>query len=83
LKILHVENGSLSELVEASLSLTHGFGVPAGTVVLLGSPSYAAITGTADYSADFVRASGQLRGAFSDGVNILRDSLSMDPFAFG
>jgi hypothetical protein len=83
LKILQVENGLLPELVEASLSLTHGFGVPAGTVVLLGSPSYAANTGTADYSAEFVRVSGQFRGAFSGGENILRDSLSMDPFALG
>ncbi len=39
--------------------------------MLLGSASYAALVGTADYCAEFVRAAGQLRGAFSSGINTL------------
>ncbi len=31
----------------------------------------AAVVGTADYAAEFVRASGQLRGAFAGGINVL------------
>jgi hypothetical protein len=57
--------------VEAFLGLTRGFDVPAGAVVLLGSASYAALVGAADYCAEFVRAAGQLRGAFSGGINTL------------
>jgi hypothetical protein len=46
--------------------------MPAGTVVLLASPSHAATTGTADYAAEFVRASGRLRSAFMGGwVNVM------------
>jgi hypothetical protein len=64
-----VENRSLSELAEVFLGMTWGFNMPAGTVVLLGSTNYVAIS--ADYAAKFVQASGQLRGAFAGGVNIL------------
>ncbi len=71
LKILQVENGTLVELVEVFLGMTRGFDVPAGAVVLISSPSHAATIGTADYAAEFVRASGQLRGAFAGGINIL------------
>jgi hypothetical protein len=71
LKILQIENGSLVELVEAFLGLTRGFDVPAGTVALLGSASHAALVGNAEYCAEFVRAAGQLRGAFSGGINTL------------
>ncbi len=39
LKIVQVENGSLTELVEVFLGLTRGFDVPAGAVVMLSSPS--------------------------------------------
>jgi hypothetical protein len=61
----------LSELVEVFLGMTRGFNVPAGTVVQLGSASYMVSTGTANYAADLVRASGQPRGAFTGGVNVL------------
>jgi hypothetical protein len=71
LKILQIENGTLVKLVDAFLVLTRGFDVPASTVALLGSASYAALVGTADYCAEFVRAAGRLRGAFSGGINTL------------
>jgi hypothetical protein len=65
LKIILVENCALTDLVEVFLGLTRGFDMPAGTVVLMSSASHAAAVGTADYAADFVRASGALRGAFA------------------
>ncbi len=71
IKIVQVENGSLTELVEVFLGLTRGFDMLAGAVVLLSSPSYAAVVGTADYAAEFVRSSGQLRNAFMGGVTVL------------
>jgi hypothetical protein len=71
LKIIQVENGSLTELVEVFLGLTRGFDVPAGAVVLLSSPSHAAAIGTADYNAEFIRSAGRLRGAFMGGVTVL------------
>ncbi len=79
LKIVQVENGSLSELVEVFMGITRGFDVPAGTVVLLGSVSYMANMGTADYTTEFVRASGMLRGAFTGGVIVLHSI----PFLLG
>ncbi len=70
IKIVQVENGSLAELVEVFLGLTRGFDLPAGTVLLLSSASHAAFVGTADYAADFIRASGQLRNAFMGGGSL-------------
>jgi hypothetical protein len=71
LKIMLIENGLLTELVEAFLGMTRGFDVPAGSVILLGSASCAAASGTAEYAAEFVRAAGVLRGAFAGGVNVM------------
>jgi hypothetical protein len=70
-KIIQVENGSLAELVEVFLGLTRGFDLSAGTVVLLSSPRHAAFVGTAEYAADFVRSSGQIRNAFMGGITVL------------
>jgi hypothetical protein len=62
---------SLTDLVDVFLGMSRGFDMPAGTVVLLASPSHAATIGTADYASEFVRASGRLRNAFMGGVNVL------------
>jgi hypothetical protein len=62
LKIIQVEYGSLTELVEVFLGLTREFDMPAGAVVLLSSPSHAAAVGTADYTAEFVRARWSSQG---------------------
>ncbi len=43
--------------------MTRGFVMPSGTVVVAASASHAAAVSTADYTADFVRAAGSLRGA--------------------
>jgi hypothetical protein len=71
LKIILIENGSLTELLELFLGMTRGYDVPAGSVVLLASASCAAAIGTAEYAAEFVRAAGVLRGAFAGGVNVM------------
>ncbi len=71
LKIIQVGNGSLSELVEVFLGMTLRLNMPAGAVVLLGSPSYVATTGTANYATKVFLALGQLRGAFTGDVNVL------------
>jgi hypothetical protein len=71
LKIILIENGTLTELVEAFLGMTRGFDVPAGSVLLLANASCAAAIGTAEYAAEFVRAAGVMRGAFAGGVNVM------------
>jgi hypothetical protein len=67
LKIIQVENSSLADLLDVLLGMTKGFDMPAGAVMLMASPSYAATIGTADYAAEFVHASGRLRSAFMGG----------------
>jgi hypothetical protein len=57
------------------MGITMGFDVLASTVVLLGSANYMATMGKADYAAEFVRASGMLRGAFTSGVTVLHSIL--------
>ncbi len=76
LKVILIENCALSDLVEVFLRLTRGFDMPAGAVVLMSWASHATAVGTADYAADFVRASGALRGAFAGAVTVLHVSPS-------
>ncbi len=70
-KIVQVEHTSLTDIVEVFLGMTRGFDMPAGAVVLLSSPSYAASIDMPDYAAEFVHDSDQLRGAFIGVVNVL------------
>jgi hypothetical protein len=53
------------------LSVTRGFDVPAGTVILISSASFAASVGTADYAAEFVRVAAMLRNTFGGGVSVM------------
>ncbi len=53
------------------LGVTRGFDVPVGAVVLMASASHAAAVGTADYAADFVQASGSLRGAYAGEITVM------------
>jgi hypothetical protein len=71
LKVIQVENGTLHDLVEVFLGLSRGFDMPAGAVVLISSASHVAAVGAAEYAADFVRASGLLRGAYTGSVTVL------------
>jgi hypothetical protein len=45
--------------------------IPAGTVLVLASASHMAAVGTAEYAADFVRASIRLRETLAGGVRVL------------
>jgi hypothetical protein len=45
--------------------------MPAGTVVLISSASHVATVGAAEYAAEFVRASGLLRGAYARSVIVM------------
>jgi hypothetical protein len=71
MKIIQIEHGMLAELVSVFLEITKGFSIPAGTVVLLASASHMALSGTADYASDFVRASLRMRETLSGGVRVL------------
>ncbi len=53
------------------LEITKGFAIPAGTVVLLASASHMAVSGSAEYVADFVRANIKMREALSGGVRVV------------
>jgi hypothetical protein len=70
LKILHIEFGTLSELVEAFLGATRGFVMPAGSVVVLASASYLAWGGTAAYIDDYLRVRGGILGVFQEGLEV-------------
>ena len=56
LKILRLEDGTLSDLTSIFLDTVKHFIVPAGSVVLLHSSSHLAWAGPAAYCEDFVRA---------------------------
>jgi hypothetical protein len=71
LKIVQVENSSLADLAGVFLSVTRGFDLPAGTVILVSSASFAASVGTADYAAEFVRVAAMLRNTFGGGVSVM------------
>jgi hypothetical protein len=64
-KILLIEDGTLSELIDAFLDLTKGFSAPVGSVVVLASASYMASVGTATYAAEYVAVKRRLGGALS------------------
>jgi hypothetical protein len=70
-KILRIENCSITELVEAFLELTRGYVVPAGTVVMLSSASHLAEVGITAYATEFVSARGKLRSVFGGGLEII------------
>jgi hypothetical protein len=68
LKIIRVENGSLSEIVSCFLDLMRGRGVPAGSVILLSSASHLQMMGVAGYMVDLGREFERLGSTFGGGV---------------
>jgi hypothetical protein len=70
-KVFLIEDGTLSELVNAFLDFTSGFMVLAGSVVVLASASHLALVGTAAYAADFVNARNRLVNAMGGGVELV------------
>jgi hypothetical protein len=67
LKIIRVENGSLSEIVSCFLDLMRGRGVPAGSVILLSSASHLQMMGVAGYMVDLGREFERLGSTFGGG----------------
>ena len=56
LKIIRLEDGSLSDLTAVFLDTVANYAIPAGSVVLIHSLSYLTWVGPAAYAEDFVRA---------------------------
>jgi len=71
LKIIQIENASLSDLSKAFLGVVEGFTMPSGTVVVICSVSHLAAVGTAVYAEDLVRAFRTLRGAYGTGISVM------------
>jgi uncharacterized membrane protein YgcG len=71
IKVLHIENSSLHELVQSLLEVTKGFMVPAVTVVLLSSGSFLAEVGTSEYIGWYLSARNALLGAFKGGLKVV------------
>jgi hypothetical protein len=57
--------------VSAFLEATHGFSIPAGSIVLLSLASYLAWVGAAAYAREYVSTRRRLRAAFGNGVEVL------------
>ena len=70
-KIIRVEDGSLTELIDFLLEITVGFTIPAGSVAVLASASHLAAVGPEAYAADFVKAAKTVRTSFGEGIIVL------------
>ena len=71
LKILRLEDGNLSDLVNIFLETVKQFVVPAGSIVLLHSISHLAWAGPAAYSEDFVRARQKIYAVYRSGLTVI------------
>ena len=71
LKIIQVENASLSDLTDVFLAAVKGYAMPAGTVVLIGSVSHLAAVGTAGYAEDLVGALAAIRNTYRSGISVM------------
>ena len=67
LKIVRVENGSLSEIASCFLEIMRGNGVPAGSVILLSSVSHLQMRGVAGYMADLGAELARVGNSFRGG----------------
>jgi hypothetical protein len=68
LKIVRLENGSLSEIVSCFLETMAGKGVPAGSVIILFSAAHLQMRGVAGYMADLATELSRLNNAFRGGI---------------
>ena len=71
LKILRLEDGTLSNLTNIFLESVKQFIVPAGSVVLLHSTSLLAWAGPAAYCEDFVRARQRIYGVYRSSLTVI------------
>jgi hypothetical protein len=67
LKIVRVENGSLSEIVNCFLELTRGKEIQAGSVIVLFSTAHLQLRGVAGYMADLSNELGRLASIYGGG----------------
>jgi len=68
LKIIRVENGTISEIVTCFLDLMKGKGLPVGSVALIFSASHLQMRGVAGYMKDMEGEVGRINAAFRGGV---------------
>ncbi len=68
LKIIRVENGTLSEIVTCFLDLMKGKEIPAGSVALIFSAGHLQMRGVAGYMADMGVAVARINSTFRGGV---------------
>jgi hypothetical protein len=71
LKIIQIENASLSDLSKAFLGVVEGFTMPSGTVIVICSVSHLAVVGTAVHAEELVHAFRALRGAYGTGISVM------------
>ena len=71
LKIIWLEDGSLSDLTAVFLETVANYVIPAGSVVLIHSLSYLTWVGPAAYAEDFVRACQRICGLYRTGLSVL------------
>jgi hypothetical protein len=68
LKIIRIENGSLSEIVTCFLDLMKGKEIPAGSVALIFSAAHLQMRGVAGYMADMGVEVARINSTFRGGV---------------
>ena len=71
LRILRLEDASLSDLTDILLESLKPFAVPAGSVILIHSLSHMASVGPAAYAEDLVRARQRICGTYRTGISVL------------
>ena len=71
LKIVRLEDGSLSDLVNIFLESVKKFVMPAGSIILLHSISHLAWAGPAAYCEDFVRARQKILAVYRSGLSVI------------
>jgi hypothetical protein len=69
--VLRLECGTPGELVDLFLDITRGCSIPAGSVVLIGSLTHLADTGTGAYAEDISKAAAKLGRIFQGGLVVL------------
>jgi hypothetical protein len=69
-KIIRMENGSLSELVSCLLDVTRGGGIPTGSVILLFSASHLHMRGVSGYMRDYMEESNRLMAVSRGGGHL-------------
>ena len=70
MKIVRIEGGRLGELADKFISLTAGWLVPPGSLLLIGSLSHLAETGVAAYTADLCAAVARLSAYFNKKLSV-------------